>query len=68
MHKRSIGLDIWRENGLFVWGARQTGKSTLMRRRCIAVSLDAQARVTDDGIEVLPWRRSLDRLWADGIL
>lgn len=33
-------------------------------RRCVVVCLESQARLTDKGIEVLPWREFLDRLWA----
>lgn len=33
-------------------------------RRALVVSLERAARRTDDGIEVLPWRLFVDRLWA----
>jgi predicted AAA+ superfamily ATPase len=33
-------------------------------RRCVVVCLEAQARVVAGGIEVLPWRLFLERLWA----
>ncbi|MGH9162753.1 MAG: ATP-binding protein [Vicinamibacteraceae bacterium] len=33
-------------------------------RRAVVVSLERTARRTDDGIEVLPWRVFVDRLWA----
>jgi len=34
-----------------------------VRRRVVA-SLEASPRVTEDGIEILPWRAFLDRLWS----
>ena len=37
-------------------------------RRRIVVSLDARPRRTDDGIDVLPVRTFLQRLWADDLL
>jgi predicted AAA+ superfamily ATPase len=37
-------------------------------RRSILVSLDARPRTTEDGIEILPWRRFLEMLWAGEIL
>ena len=37
-------------------------------RHYIAVTLDAHPRKTSDGIEILPWRVFLDRLWDGKIL
>jgi predicted AAA+ superfamily ATPase len=37
-------------------------------RRSILVSLDDRPRKTEDGIEILPWRRFLEMLWADEIV
>jgi len=37
-------------------------------RRSILVSLDSTPRKTEDGIEILPWRRFLEMLWAEEIL
>jgi uncharacterized protein len=37
-------------------------------RRCILVSLDMHPRRTSDGIDILPWRIFLSRLWNDEIL
>ncbi|MBD3239238.1 MAG: AAA family ATPase [Chitinivibrionales bacterium] len=31
MYKRMLALDMWQSDTLFLWGARQTGKSTLLR-------------------------------------
>lgn len=36
-------------------------------RRAILVSMDARARRTEDGIEILPWRVFLDELWSGAI-
>jgi predicted AAA+ superfamily ATPase len=33
-------------------------------RRRVVVSLEPSPRVTEDGIEILPWRVFLDRLWS----
>jgi hypothetical protein len=32
-------------------------------RRYIVVSMDAEPRKTADGIDILPWKIFLDRLW-----
>lgn len=37
-------------------------------RRRIVVCLEREPRRTDDGIEILPWRIFLDRLWEGGIV
>ena len=37
-------------------------------RRSILVSLDARPRMTEDGIEILPWQRFLEMLWGGEIL
>jgi predicted AAA+ superfamily ATPase len=37
-------------------------------RRSILVSLDARPRITDDGIEILPWSRFLEKLWGGELL
>ena len=36
--------------------------------RFLVVSLDPEIRRTADGIEILPWRVFLDRLWADELV
>ena len=33
----------------------------------IVVSMDTNPRKTEDGIEILPWKAFLDRLWANEI-
>jgi predicted AAA+ superfamily ATPase len=38
-----------------------------IKRRCV-VCLEPRARVTEDGIEVLPWKTFRDRLWAGELL
>jgi predicted AAA+ superfamily ATPase len=47
-------------------GLRQF-KKDYSTKRSIVVSLDAQPRKTEDGVEILPWRRFLEMLWADEI-
>lgn len=37
-------------------------------RRSILVSLDERQRKTEDGIEILPWRIFLEKLWADEVI
>jgi predicted AAA+ superfamily ATPase len=37
-------------------------------RRSILVSLDERERATEDGMEILPWKIFLKRLWADEII
>ena len=37
-------------------------------RKCIVVSLDPAPRRTRDGIEILPWRAFLDRLWRGQLI
>lgn len=37
-------------------------------RRSILVTLDARPRMTDDGIEILPWNRFLEMLWEGKLL
>ncbi len=43
-------------------------KEELVARHYILVSLDARPRKTEDGIEILPWREFLERLWDDQLL
>ena len=43
-------------------------KDDYVCRHYIAVSLDRQPRKTSDGIEILPWRVFLDRLWGGKIV
>ncbi len=33
-------------------------------KKCVVVCLEEQPRVIEKGIEVLPWRIFIDRLWA----
>ena len=42
-------------------------KEEYSARRSILVSLDAKPRMTEDGIEILPWQIFLERLWAGEI-
>ena len=42
-------------------------KEEYSARRSIVVSLDAKPRMTEDGIEILPWQIFLERLWAGEI-
>jgi len=42
-------------------------KEEYSARRSILVSLDAKPRMTEDGIEILPWQIFLERLWAEEI-
>jgi predicted AAA+ superfamily ATPase len=37
-------------------------------RNYIVVSMDTNPRITEDGIEILPWQVFLDRLWANEII
>lgn len=37
-------------------------------RRKILVSLDPAPRQTEDGIDILPWRIFLEKLWSEGML
>lgn len=36
-------------------------------KKFIIVSLDRERRLTNDGIEILPWKLFLDRLWNDNL-
>ncbi|NCN27733.1 ATP-binding protein [bacterium] len=36
-------------------------------RKYVVVSLDSKARVTDDGIEILPWAAFMEQLWGGGL-
>ncbi|MBW1795268.1 MAG: ATP-binding protein [Deltaproteobacteria bacterium] len=42
-------------------------KEEYSARRSILVSLDAKPRMTEDGIEILPWQIFLERLWGGEI-
>ena len=37
-------------------------------RRYIVVSMDPTPRQTDDGLEILPWKVFLERLWHNDII
>ena len=37
-------------------------------KQCILVSLDSKPRQTEDGIDILPWRDFLERLWSGKIV
>ena len=37
-------------------------------KRCILVSMDSKPRQTKDGIEILPWKIFLERLWSGSII
>ena len=37
-------------------------------RRYIVVSMDPAPRQTDDGLEILPWKVFLERLWHNDII
>jgi predicted AAA+ superfamily ATPase len=43
-------------------------KEEYQARSYIVVSLDTHPRRTEDGIEILPWKVFLDRLWGNEIL
>jgi uncharacterized protein len=43
-------------------------KEEYQARRYIVVSMDPHPRKTEDGIEILPWKVFLDRLWAHEII
>ncbi|HTR02236.1 MAG TPA: DUF4143 domain-containing protein [Thermoanaerobaculia bacterium] len=45
-------------------GLRQLAVDQPTVRRRIVASLEPSPRVTEDGIEILPWRVFLDRLWS----
>jgi predicted AAA+ superfamily ATPase len=45
-------------------GLRQFAVDQPSIRRRVVASLEGSPRVTEDGIEVLPWRVFLDRLWS----
>ena len=45
-------------------GLRQLAVDQPTVRRRVVASLEPSPRVTEDGIEVLPWRVFLDRLWS----
>jgi predicted AAA+ superfamily ATPase len=43
-------------------------KEEYAARRYILISLDPKPRKTIDGIDILPWKIFLDRLWEGGFL
>src|SRR5262245_31962847 len=45
-------------------GLRQLAVDQPTVRRRVVASLEPSPRVTEDGIEILPWRVFLDRLWS----
>lgn len=49
-------------------GLRELGKDHPRVKRRIVVCLEERARRTDDGIEVLPYKRFVERLWANELL
>ena len=100
MFNRDIVLPAPGEETFFLWGPRQTGKSTLLRERFpgsrwldllradefrryaanpefprqeieagrrVVVCLEPRARRTDDGIDILPAKDFVRRLWQGGI-
>ena len=48
-------------------GLRALREEKLLKRY-VCVSLDKAARKTDDGIEVLPLREFIERLWGNELL
>ena len=49
-------------------GLREIGREHPRVERRIVVSLDARARRTEDGIEILPARTFAERLWGDELI
>lgn len=49
-------------------GLRQLAIDQTGLKGRFVISLEAKARATEDGIEVLPWRTFVDRLWGDDLL
>jgi hypothetical protein len=47
---------------------RPSLKEEYQARGYIVVSMDTNPRRTEDGIEILPWKVFLDRLWANEII
>jgi predicted AAA+ superfamily ATPase len=47
-------------------GIRALAEEGLLQRY-IVVSLESQPRTTEDGIEILPWQRFVEQLWAGGL-
>jgi len=59
MYKRLIKLDI---------AARQSFGEEYPQARRIVVTREARKRMTDDKIEIYPWRRFLAELWEGTLL
>jgi uncharacterized protein len=47
-------------------GLRALGEEVRLKRRWV-VSQEERGRVTEDGIEILPWREALERVWEEGL-
>lgn len=58
---RSVGADHLK-------GLRELGRDYPATKRRIVVSLDPTPRVTEDGIEILPYQVFADRLWQGDLL
>jgi len=58
---RSVTADHFR-------GLRELAREHARVKKRLVVSLDPQPRVTDDGIEVLPWAVFTRRLWQGDLL
>jgi hypothetical protein len=70
---QAFSLDLPRRQSAFLWGARKTGKSTLLRTAC-PQSLTYDFLKTDLALSfgarpaVLPWRRFFEELWNGRIM
>ncbi len=63
MYKRLLQLPADPETSFFLWGSRQTGKTTLLKAAYPkAVRIDL--RKTDNGVYILPYDDFIDSLWA----
>jgi predicted AAA+ superfamily ATPase len=49
-------------------GLRELAVDQPRIKKRFVVCLEPRARVTDDGIEILPWKTFRDRLWSDDLL
>lgn len=67
-HEIAIEVNgIERANPKHLNGLRQF-REEYSTRRSILVSLEAEPRKTEDGIESLPWRPFLEMLWSNACL
>ena len=62
MYKRNLRLPEKPKQSFFLWGTRQTGKTTLLKA-CYPDALRIDLLKTDEGIHIVPYQEFTKLLW-----